>query len=47
MNIRFNNLFGGSKSKKVPAHANRELVRKAELAREKVWGDAYMSSRMG
>jgi hypothetical protein len=41
MKIQVNRLFQVS-SKMVPAHANRELVREVELAREKAWCDAYL-----
>ena len=40
MKIRINKWFGASLSNRVPAHANRELVREVELAREKSWRDA-------
>ena len=42
MKIRINKTLGAS-SKLAPYHANPELVRKAELAREKAWCDAYLS----
>ena len=43
MKIRINRLLRASLSKMVPAHANRELVREVEIAREKAWCDAYLS----
>ena len=43
MKIQINKLLRVSLSKMVPAHANRELVREVELAREKTWHDAYLS----
>ena len=42
MKIRINKWFGAPLSDKVPAHANRELVREAELARERAWRYAFL-----
>ncbi len=42
MKIRINKLFGASLSNRVPAHANRELIREVELAREKAWCNAFL-----
>ena len=44
MKIQINKLLRASLSKMAPAHANRELVREVELAREKAWHDVYLSS---
>ena len=45
MAIQINKLLRASLSKMVPVHANPELVREAELAREKAWRDAYLIIR--
>ncbi len=44
MKIRINKWFGASLTERLPAHANRELVREVELAREKAWRDAVLIS---
>ena len=44
MKIQINKVLRASLLKMVPAHANRQLVREVELAREKAWQDAYLSS---
>lgn len=43
MSIQINKLFRASSRKMVAARANRDLVRKVELARDKAWHDAFLS----
>ena len=44
MKIQIVKLFQASLLKMAPAYASPELVREAELAREKAWHDAYLKS---
>ena len=43
MKTRINKWFGASLTDKVTAHANRELIREVELAKEKAWRDAILT----
>ena len=42
MKVQINKWVGASLTDRVAAHANRELIREVELAKEKAWRDAIL-----